>query len=131
MFVPYFFCYLSISGNESLDGIHPQCIKGVNHAKKNTIGWPCTFFWHYLVLLMSTEHLPKEFKKSKILTIITLLNPGKPADHPQSYRRVALLCYVTPRYTYKLLERHRLNRINNTVTYHQQAGFTSDCSCCD
>ena len=68
--------------------------------------------------------IPKVWRQS---CIIVILNPGKEASIPKSYRLISLLCH-----TYKLYERPILNRITSTVESHlikEQPGFRPGKSC--
>lgn len=76
--------------------------------------------------IMLTGHVPTAMKSSKILA---LLKSGKPNDHADSFRPIALLSVV-----YKVLERLIYNRIESTVNNFipvEQAGFRSGRSCTD
>ena len=101
------------------DGIYPEFIKNLGNF---SLQWLLSFLNSILI----SGDLPKDFKKSKIITI---LKPGKPADVPSSYRPIALLSVC-----YKLLERLLHKRIQPFIEDHlpkEQAGFRLNRNCCD
>ena len=68
--------------------------------------------------------IPKPWRQSRIIAI---LKPGKDASIPKGYRPISLLCH-----SYKLYERHILNRISPTVysrLIKEQSGFRPGKSC--
>lgn len=84
--------------------------------------WLARFFTN----VMTSNKLPKAFKRAKI---IALLKPGKPAESADSYRPISLLSVTS-----KLLERLIYNRIGDDIDKvipPEQAGFRAGRSCTD
>ncbi|KAL1454475.1 hypothetical protein WDU94_010720 [Cyamophila willieti] len=101
------------------DGVHAEFLKNSGDYAKE---WLAKFFTDVL----NSGKLPNDLKKAKI---IALLKPGKPDDHPASYRPIALLSCV-----YKLLERLLYNRVSEKIYAAipvEQAGFRPGRNCAD
>ena len=82
--------------------------------------------WHLFTYCHSTGIVPSIWREAKTIVI---LKPGKPADRPESYRPISLLCT-----TYKLFERLLLTRISPLVEPTlpaEQAGFRPGRNCAD
>src|SRR3978361_1354568 len=100
------------------DGIYPEFIKNLGYF---SLQWLLS-----LNSILISGDLPKDFKKSKIITI---LKPGKLADVPSSYRPIALLSVC-----YKLLERLLHKRIQPFIEDHlpkKASWFRLNRDCCD
>jgi hypothetical protein len=101
------------------DGIHPEFLI---HCGKYATKWLTQFFTD----ILSSGNMPDKMKRAKIIAI---LKPGKPPDHPKSYRPIALLSVI-----FKLLEKLLYNRISPKILEVipiEQAGFRPNRSCSD
>ena len=82
------------------DDIHPLFILHLHNSATN---WLRLF----LSACLTFQAIPKIWGKAKVIGI---LKPNKPAEQPNSYRPISLLCIP-----FKLMERLILNRIKHTV----------------
>uniref|UniRef100_A0A1B0D7V9 Uncharacterized protein n=1 Tax=Phlebotomus papatasi TaxID=29031 RepID=A0A1B0D7V9_PHLPP len=99
------------------DGIYPEFIK---NAAPKVKCWLVELFNR----ILDTGHLPKLFKRAKVIAI---LKPGKDGTDAAHYRPISLLSVV-----YKLLERMILHRIQphiDRATPVSQAGFRKHRGC--
>ncbi|XP_055714426.1 uncharacterized protein LOC129808680 [Phlebotomus papatasi] len=100
------------------DGIYPEFIKNAGPKVKC---WLVDLFNR----ILDTGHLPKLFKRAKVIAI---LKPGKDGTDAAHYRPISLLVSVV----YKLLERMILHRIQphiDRATPVSQAGFRKHRGC--
>ena len=94
-----------------IDGVYPDMIK---HLGPRAVKWLANAFTQTIL----SGRLCYLWKRAKVLAI---LKPGKPADDPNSYRPISLLCCL-----YKLFERvilFRLSPVFEAHIPHEQAGF--------